>query len=64
MAIMHYLPPSLDIVRIASAAGVPVEQVGRTYFAVGARFGLDWLRQAAAALPSEKPTGTSRPSSP
>ncbi|HZF34520.1 MAG TPA: NAD-glutamate dehydrogenase [Candidatus Angelobacter sp.] len=53
MAIMHLLPPSLDIVRIASTTGVPVEQVGRTYFAVGARFGLDWLRQAAAALPSE-----------
>jgi glutamate dehydrogenase len=53
MAIMHLLPPSLDIVRIASTTGVPVEQVGRTYFAVGARFGLDWLRRAAAALPSE-----------
>ena len=51
--IMHLLPPSLDIVRIASTTGVPVEQVGRTYFAVGARFGLDWLRRAAAALPSE-----------
>jgi glutamate dehydrogenase len=53
MAIMHLLPPSLDIVRISRATGVPVEQVGRTYFAVGARFGLDWLRRAAAALPSE-----------
>ena len=53
MAIMHLLPPSLDIVRISRATGVPVEQVGRTYFAVGTRFGLDWLRRAAAALPSE-----------
>jgi len=53
MAIMHLLPPSLDIVRISRTTGVAVEQVGRTYFAVGARFGLDWLRQAAAALPSE-----------
>ncbi|HUL08479.1 MAG TPA: NAD-glutamate dehydrogenase [Candidatus Acidoferrum sp.] len=53
MAIMHLLPPSLDIVRISRTTGVAVEQVGRTYFAVGARFGLDWLRHAAAALPSE-----------
>jgi len=53
LGIVHLLPPSLDIVRIGRAAGVPVEQVGRTYFAVGARFGLDWLRRAAAALPIE-----------
>ncbi|MGE0119374.1 MAG: NAD-glutamate dehydrogenase [Dongiaceae bacterium] len=51
MGITHLLPPSFDIIRIGRAAGVPVEQVGRTYFAVGARFGLDWLRRAAAALP-------------
>jgi glutamate dehydrogenase len=53
MAIMHLLPPSLDIVRISRATGVAVEHVGRTYFIVGTRFGLDWLRRAAAALPSE-----------
>jgi glutamate dehydrogenase len=53
IAILHLLPPSLDIVRISRATGVAVEQVGRTYFAVGARFGLDWLRRSAAALPSE-----------
>jgi glutamate dehydrogenase len=51
--ILHLLPPSLDIVRISRSTGVPVEEVGRTYFAVGARFGLDWLRRAAAALPIE-----------
>ncbi len=51
LGIMHLLPPSLDIVRISRTTGVPVEPVGRTYFAVGARFGLDWLRRAAAALP-------------
>jgi len=53
VAILHLLAPSLDIVRIGRKAGTPVEQVGRTYFAVGSRFGLDWLRRAAAALPSE-----------
>jgi glutamate dehydrogenase len=51
--ILHLLPPSLDIVRISRSTGVPVEEVGSTYFAVGARFGLDWLRRAAAALPIE-----------
>jgi glutamate dehydrogenase len=51
LGILHLLPPSLDIVRISRSTNVPVEQVGRTYFAVGARFGLDWLRRAAAALP-------------
>ena len=52
-AILGLLPPSLDIVRISRSTGTPVEQVGRTYFAIGARFGLDWLRRAAATLPSE-----------
>jgi glutamate dehydrogenase len=32
---------------------MPVEQVGRAYFAVGTRFGFDWLRRAAGHLPTE-----------
>ena len=52
-AILALLPPSLDIVRISRSTGTPIEQVGRTYFAVGAKFGFDWLRRAAATLPSE-----------
>jgi len=52
-AILGLLPPSLDIVRISRSTGTPIEQVGRTYFAVGAKFGFDWLRRAAATLPSE-----------
>jgi len=47
------LVPACDIVRIASAAGLPVLDVGRAYFAIGARFGFDWLRRAAGHLPSD-----------
>jgi glutamate dehydrogenase len=53
VGVIHLLAPSLDIVHISRATQVPVEQVGRTYFAVGARFGLDWLRRAAAGLPAD-----------
>jgi glutamate dehydrogenase len=45
------LAAGLDIVRIAEAATLPVVEVGRTYFAVGERFALDWLRGAAAGVP-------------
>jgi len=44
------LVPALDIVRIAHDRKIGVEDVGATYFAVGERFGLDWLRTGARAL--------------
>jgi len=47
------LPPACDIVGIARGAGPSVTDVGRAYFAIGARFGLDWLRRAAGNLPSD-----------
>jgi glutamate dehydrogenase len=47
------LVPACDIVRIAGVTGLPVLDVGRAYFAIGARFGFDWLRRAAAHLPSD-----------
>ncbi len=53
VATLVHLAPVLDIVRLARAAGLPVTQVGRTYFAVGDRFGFDWLRRAAAGLPTD-----------
>jgi glutamate dehydrogenase len=52
-AVLQLLAPSLDIVRIAGATGGALEPIGRTYFAVGERFGLNWLRSAAAAVPVE-----------
>jgi glutamate dehydrogenase len=47
-------PPLCDVVRIAHATEVPPEQVGRTYFRIGARFGFDWLRWAAGRISTDK----------
>jgi glutamate dehydrogenase len=44
------LNASLDIVRTASERALPVEEVARTYYAVGEEFKLDWLRAGARAL--------------
>ena len=52
-ASLALLVPACDIVRIASGAALPVLEVGRAYFTIGARFGFDWLRQAAGHLPSD-----------
>jgi glutamate dehydrogenase len=42
---------TLDIVELSSAHRVPVREAARTYFEVGARIGLDWLREQIARLP-------------
>jgi len=44
------LVSSLDIVRIAADLKMKVEDAGRTYYAVGEVFHLDWLRDGARAL--------------
>ncbi|HEY1385973.1 MAG TPA: NAD-glutamate dehydrogenase, partial [Dongiaceae bacterium] len=44
------LVSSLDIVRIAAELKMKVEDAGRTYYAVGEAFHLDWLRAGARAL--------------
>jgi glutamate dehydrogenase len=38
---------------MAQATNVAVDTVGRTYFAVGDRFDIDWLRDAAATVPED-----------
>ncbi len=53
MAGLPFLVPACDIARIARLAGLEVLQVARAYFMIGARFGFDWLRRAAARLPSD-----------
>jgi glutamate dehydrogenase len=52
-SVLNLLAPSLDIIRLAGEAGASVDAIGRVYFAVGERFGLDWLRAAAVAIPVE-----------
>ena len=44
---------ALDIVRIARSAGRKVGNVAPIYFALGARFGFNWLRRAAQRVPAE-----------
>ena len=53
VAKLAFLVPACDIVRIARVAGLDALEVGRAYFAIGARFGFDWLRRAAGHLPSD-----------
>jgi glutamate dehydrogenase len=50
IAALTPLASALDVVAAAAQAQRPVTAVGRIYFALGARLGLDWLRQAAAAI--------------
>lgn len=38
------------IVHAAASSGWPIDEIGRTYFAIGARLGLDWLRSAAEKM--------------
>ena len=38
------------VVHAATGSGRPVDEIGRTYFAIGARLGLDWLRAAAERI--------------
>jgi len=53
IASLSVLGAALDIVKLAR--GRKVEEVGRVYFGVGARFGLDRLRSAGASIAAETP---------
>jgi glutamate dehydrogenase len=46
---------ALDIIELANAFGGRVVEVARVYFEVGARTGLDWLRQQVEQLSVEGP---------
>jgi glutamate dehydrogenase len=47
---LKMLSTACDIVRLSGEAGVPVLDAAKTYFAVGSRFRLDWLRRGANRL--------------
>ncbi len=53
IASLPLLYAGCDIVRIARGGSLGGLEVGRSYFAIGARFGFDWLRGAASRLPSD-----------
>ena len=50
---LDFLVSGCDIVRVAQTSGRKSEDVGRIYFAIGARFGIDWLRTTAERLSVE-----------
>ena len=47
---LKMLSTACDIVRLSTEADVPVLDAAKTYFAVGSRFRLDWLRRGANRL--------------
>jgi glutamate dehydrogenase len=53
IALLPFLAPACDVVRLAMANGCSIETVARTYSAIDARFGVIWLRRAAARLPTD-----------
>ncbi|MGH6952788.1 MAG: NAD-glutamate dehydrogenase, partial [Alphaproteobacteria bacterium] len=53
VASLEDLVSALDIVKTARMGNRSVREVGQIYFAVGERFGLDWLRAAALRFVAE-----------
>ncbi len=53
IASLPLLYAACDIVRIARGGSLGGLDVGKSYFAIGGRFGFDWLRSAAGRLPSD-----------
>ncbi len=53
LASLDILGSFLDIVRIATSTNKDVQEVGRVYFLIGARFDFDRLRNQAAALAAD-----------
>jgi glutamate dehydrogenase len=49
IANLDALAPACDIVRIATGGGYEPTAVSKVYYGLGARFGFDWMRQAAEA---------------
>jgi len=53
IALMPVLSSACDIIRISNEQGTNMENTARTYFELGNRFQLDWLRQKVRYLPHE-----------
>lgn len=53
IALMPVLSSACDIIRISSEQNTDLANTARTYFELGQRFHLDWLRQQARFLPHE-----------
>jgi glutamate dehydrogenase len=55
IAILDALNASLDVVELSAAHRTNISDTTRAYFDVGARIGLDWLRDQVERLPVEGP---------
>jgi len=53
VAHLEVLFAGCDIVRIAQRVGESVGNTAKTYYAIGARFGFDWLRETARSVSAE-----------
>lgn len=53
VAHLEVLFAGCDIVRIAQRVGESVGNTAKTYYAIGARFGFDWLRETASSVSAE-----------
>ncbi len=53
IALMPVLSSACDIIRISSEQGMDLKNTARTYFELGERFHLDWMRQKARYLPHD-----------
>jgi glutamate dehydrogenase len=53
VAHLEVLFAGCDIVRIAQRVGESVGNTAKTYYAIGARFGFDWLRESARSVSAE-----------
>tara|TARA_R110001592_G_scaffold29350_10_gene106678 strand:- start:57554 stop:62380 length:4827 start_codon:yes stop_codon:yes gene_type:complete len=53
IAVMPVLSSACDIIRISSEQDTHLKNTARTYFELGERFHLDWLRQKVKFLPHE-----------
>ena len=53
-ALLDSLVASLDIAEVAAQSARPVDAAAATYFEIGARLGLPWLRRKIAELPGDQ----------
>ncbi|EDP62852.1 NAD-glutamate dehydrogenase [alpha proteobacterium BAL199] len=53
VASLDVLASACDVIRLAASTGQPVDRVATVYFGVGARFGLDWLREKAGTVTAD-----------
>ena len=53
VAHLEVLFAGCDIVRIAQRVGETVGDTAKAYYAIGARFGFDWLREVASGIAAE-----------